>query len=111
MDPISIGTVAMVGMGAQAAGAGVGAFGSLMGGQAQSGMYEYQAGLARMNAQIARQNAVYATQRGEAEAMQSGMRAREQIGETLSRQAASGIDVNAGTGVAVVCWTCSVAWR
>src|SRR5215475_8493467 len=79
----------------------VSAYGSYAGGQAQAGMYQYQAGLARMNAQIQRQNAVYATQRGEAEAMQSGMKTREQIGETLTRQAASGIDVNAGSGVAV----------
>jgi hypothetical protein len=97
-DPV---TMAVISMGATAAGAGVGAFGSIMGGQAQAGMYQYQAGLARMNAQIQRQNAIYATQKGEAEAMQSGMKTRQQIGATLTRQAASGLDVNAGSGVAV----------
>jgi len=94
-DPVTIGMIAT------AAGAGVGAFGSYAGGQAQAGMYQYQAGLAEMNAKIQRQNAIYATQRGEAEAMQSGMKTRQQIGETLTRQAASGIDVNAGSGIAV----------
>jgi len=77
------------------------AYGAYAGGQAQSSMYQYQAGLARMNAQIQKQNAIYATQRGEAEAMQSGMKTRQQIGETLTRQAASGIDVNAGSGIQV----------
>jgi hypothetical protein len=77
------------------------AYGSIAGGQAQNAMAQYQAGLARMNAQIAKQNAIYATQRGEAEAMQSGMKTREQIGETITRQAATGLDVNQGTGVQV----------
>jgi hypothetical protein len=95
-DPITA-----IALGATVAGGATSAFGSLMGGQAQAGMYQYQAGLARMNAQIQRQNAVYATQRGDAEAMQSGMKTREQIGETLTRQAASGIDVNQGSGLAV----------
>jgi hypothetical protein len=97
-DPV---TIAMIGMGASAAAGGVSAFGSIMGGQAQAGMYEYQAGLAKMNAQIAQQNARYALQTGEAQAMRSGMKSREQMGETLTRQAASGIDVNQGTGVRV----------
>jgi hypothetical protein len=98
MDPA---TMMAISLGATAAGAGVSAFGSLFGGQAQAGMYEYQAGLAKMNAQIAQQNARYALQTGEAKAMQSGLKAREQMGETLTRQAASGIDVNQGSGLAV----------
>src|SRR5215471_531954 len=96
MDPFSA-----VALGATIAGGATSAFGSVMGGQAQAGMYQYQAGLARMNAQIQRQNAIYATQRYEAEAMQSGMKTRQQIGDTLTRQAASGIDVNAGSGIQV----------
>src|SRR5215831_2825492 len=96
-DPLTL----AISMGATIAGGATSAFGAVQGGQAQAGMYQYQAGLARMNAQIQRQNAIYATQRGEAEAMQSGMKTRQQIGETLTRQAASGLDVNAGSGIQV----------
>jgi len=95
-DPIS-----MIAIGATVAGGATSAFGQYAGGQAQAGMYQYQAGLARMNAQIQRQNAVYATQEYDARAMQSGLKARQEIGETLTRQAASGLDVNTGSAVGV----------
>ena len=42
-DPVSL---AVIGMGAAAAGGGVSALGSLFSGQAQSNMYNYQAGVA-----------------------------------------------------------------
>lgn len=95
-------SAAAVGLGATAAGAGVGAIGSLFSGQAQSAMYKYQAGVAQANAQIAQQDAIYATQSGEVEAQQSGMRTRAQVGQTRAGIAAGNIDVSSGSAARVV---------
>jgi len=98
MDPFSIAAASM----AATAGAGViKAAGDIMGGSAQSSMYQYQAGIAQMNAQIAKQNAVYARQKGELDAFRSGLKTAQQIGQITAGQAASGIDVNRGSAVAV----------
>jgi hypothetical protein len=88
-DPISL--AAMVSGGASAAGAAVGAIGSLKQGAAQSNMYNYQAGVAKANAVIAQQDAVYATQAGEVEGQQSGMRTRAEVGQTRAAYGAGNI--------------------
>lgn len=100
-DPISIGTMATIGMGANAAGGGLGIFSSIFGGEAKSDMYKYQAGVARINEQIAQQNADYARAAGEVEAQRSGMGTRFKIGQERVAQAASGIDAGRGSAVAV----------
>jgi alkanesulfonate monooxygenase SsuD/methylene tetrahydromethanopterin reductase-like flavin-dependent oxidoreductase (luciferase family) len=93
--------LAIVGIGAAAAGAVTGAFGSYESGQAQKAAYTYQAGVASINAQIARQNADYAIAAGETAAQQQAMKVRATIGSTRAAQGASGIDVNTGTSVDV----------
>lgn len=79
----------------------VGAVGSIMQGQSQSEMYNYQAQVERNNAQIAKQNAVFATEIGESQATQQGMKTRAIVGAEKAGQAASGIDVNTGSAVDV----------
>lgn len=100
-DPISIGTLATVGMGASAAGGGLGIFSSLFGGQAKSDMYKYQAGVARINEDIAAKNAAYAREAGEVTAQRSGMATRFKVGQERAVQAASGIDASSGSAVQV----------
>ena len=89
--------VGAIGIGSTIAGGLAGAIGSLFGGSAQQQMYDYQAGIAKLNAQIAEQNAVYATQAGEAQAMQAGLAAGQQMGRIKAAQSATGLDVNSGT--------------
>lgn len=76
------GAIAMIGMGASAAGGIVGAIGANYSGQAQANMFNYQAGVAQANALLAKQDAAYATQAGEVSAQQSGMKTHYQVGET-----------------------------
>jgi len=97
-DPV---TLAGVSLGATAIGGGVGALGSLMGGQAQKNAYGYQAAVAQMNAKIANANAEHAVQVGEKEAQISGMQTRAQIGETKAIQSGTNLDVNKGSAVDV----------
>jgi hypothetical protein len=95
-------SMAGVGIGASAAGAGVGAIGSLFQGQAQSAMYNYQAGVAQVNATVAKQDATYATQAGEVEAQNSGMRTRAEVGSTRAGMAAGNVDITSGSGARVI---------
>lgn len=97
-DPV---TMATIGIASTAAGGGVSAFGSIMGGNANAAMYQYQAGIAQMNKKIADQNAAYETALGETQAQQSGMKTRAVIGATRAQQGASGLDVNTGSNVSV----------
>ena len=100
-DPVSLGVMTAVSMGASAAGAAVSAYGAHQGGLAKKAMYDYQAGMAKVNAEIQRKNAVEDTKTGEVEAQQYGQKARFQMGKITVAQAASGIDVNSGSNVAV----------
>lgn len=97
-DPATLGTIAIAG---SAASAGIGAFGSLFGGQAKANQYNYQAGIADLNAQVAKQNKDYALATGEVEAQESGMKTRFTIGAEKAGQGASGLDVNSGSPAAV----------
>ena len=98
-DPVSL---AVIGMGAAAAGGGVSALGSLFSGQAQKNMYNYQAGVARANAVVAKQDAAYALASGEVEAQQSGMKTRFQEGATKVGIAAGNIDTSTGSAGKVI---------
>jgi hypothetical protein len=95
-------SMAGVGIGASAAGAGIGAIGSLFQGSAQSNMYKYQAGVAQVNATVAKQDAQYATQAGEVEAQNSGMRTRAEVGSTRAGMAAGNVDITSGSGARVI---------
>ena len=69
--------------------------------EAQAQASTYKAGVAQLNAQIAKQNAAWALQSGDVSAMESGLKSKQQIAQTKVAQAASGLDVNSGTGEAV----------
>jgi|SRR5882672_1277196 len=77
------------------------AVGSIFGGIANQGMYNYQAQVAQMNAEIAKRNAAYEGALGEVQAQQQGMKTRAVISQTRATQGASGLDVNTGSGAKV----------
>lgn len=90
----------------------VGVVGSLFGGAsearaareegaAKSAMYQYQAGIAEHNARIARENKDYTLVAGGIESRIYGLKAAQQMGQIVSAQAASGIDVDSGSSVDV----------
>lgn len=90
-----------VGMGASALGGLLGAGGAAEIGAAQQQMYNYQAAVATMNAKIAKQNQSYASNQGEIEAQDFGLKEAQQEGQIKVAQAASGFDVNSGSAKAV----------
>jgi hypothetical protein len=98
-DPVTM--MAVGSMAASAGGSIMGAVGSSYAGQAQANMYQYQAGISQLNAQIAKQNADYALHEGEYFAQQAGLKTQETVGRTMAIQAASGLDVNKGSGADV----------
>lgn len=97
-DPITLGTLGMVASGASA---GVGAIGSIMGGNANSAAYKYKAGMASIAEKVALQNAEMARAEGEVGASQAGMRYGQLAGKIKANQGASGVDVNSGSSVDV----------
>ncbi len=88
-DPIT--AMAVIGMGASAAGAVTGAIGSEAKGQSEAQMYNYQAGVAKVNAQIAKQDANYTLESGEVQGQEAGMRERQVIGATRAGFGASNV--------------------
>ncbi len=93
MDPVSLG----ISMAATAAGGIISGIGQADSANAQASAYRYKSGVALLNKQINEQNANWATQAGDIQAEESGMKSRQDIGETKVVQAASGFDVNSGT--------------
>jgi hypothetical protein len=83
------------------AGAGVSASGQMQSASANKQNLYYQAQVAANNAQIAKQNAAQEMQTGEVQAGNQGLKTAEQVGTTKAGQAASGVDVNSGSSVAV----------
>ena len=79
------------------AGAGISAAGSYGSMEATSRNAAYQAQVAANNAKVAVENAGMATQAGEVAATNRGLKTRAQVGQTLARQGASGVDVNSGS--------------
>lgn len=98
-DPISM--VAVGSMAASAAGGIVSGLGAEQSAEANAQAYRYKAGVAQLNKQINKQNAAWALQSGDIQAMESGMKAGQQIAETKVIQAASNLDVNSGSAAAV----------
>ena len=82
-------------------GAIAGGVGDLVEGFAGGRAADFQAQIARNNAQISRYNAQQATEAGNAQAINSMLRTRAQVGQTKAAQAASGIDVNTGSAADV----------
>jgi hypothetical protein len=81
--------------------AGVSAYGAVQSGQASSAAASYQSQVAANNAIIANQNAQYATAAGAAQASQEQLKTAATIGAIRTNQAASGLDVNAGSNLDV----------
>lgn len=98
VDPVSLTAISLA---SSAAGAGVGAIGSMQQGAATKASYQYKAAVAGINSTIAKQNEAYAYSAGETEAYQSGLKSRFQAGKIIAAQGASNIDVNSGSNVQV----------
>lgn len=93
--------IGAVGIGSSLIGGIIGARGAAESASAQATASTYKAGVALLNRQINLQNANWALESGEVQGMESGLRARSQIGQTKVVQAASSLDVNSGTAKAV----------
>jgi hypothetical protein len=100
-DPVTASVMAGIGIASSVLGGITGAAGSVESGNANATMYQYKAGVAAINQQINKQNANWATQTGEISAEEKGLKAGQDIAETKVVQAASGFDVNTGTGSSV----------
>jgi len=96
VDPIT----ALAGV-AGLAGAGLGAAGTIAGGEAQAKTAAYQAAIAQNNAIAAGQKAAYADAAGESNAQTQALKNRSQVGQIKAGQAGNGIDVNTGSAADV----------
>lgn len=83
------------------AGSAVSAGGQLVGGAAAQNAANYRAQVASNNAQIAEQNADYAIAAGQQKASTESLKGAAIGGKIKAAQAASGVDVNTGSPVAV----------
>ena len=92
---------ATAGLIAGVAGGLTSAVGAITGGQATANAANYQAQVARNNATIEGQNATYAEEAGEAQATATALKGASTAGKLKAGQAASGVDVNTGSTVAV----------
>lgn len=90
-----------IGLGATLAGGITSAIGAEKSASAQQQAYNYQAGVAQLNSQIDLQNADYSRKQGENQATQYGLKASQQFASIKANQAASGLDVNAGSNADV----------
>lgn len=75
--------------------------GALQQGEAASAADKYNGQIAMANSQIANRNAVQASEAGEIQAANSGMKTRANAGSIKANQGASGVDVNKGSPVDV----------
>ena len=89
--------VAAVGAAASAAGAANSAAGARKAGAATSAADMYQAQIAAYQAAIDRQNAEWASQAGEINASNSGLKTRAAIGQEKAATSAAGIDSTTGS--------------
>lgn len=101
-DPITLGTLASIAIGASAASAIVGAAGALYTGFANAQAYKYQAGVAEVNQRIAKSNAEFSRSVGESKAETSGLKTRAMVGETIAKQGSSGFRAGEGSGEKVL---------
>jgi hypothetical protein len=91
---ISLSTVAAV---AGVASAGIGAYGTIEAGQAQSKAAAYNAAVARNNQTIAEQKAQYTAEAGEAQAQEEDLQNANKEGAMRAAIAANNVDVNTGS--------------
>jgi len=96
VEPVT--AMAAIGLVGTAVGGIVGGMGAKESGEAAAGAARYKAGVALINKQVSEQNASWAIQAGDAQAETKGLQAKQQIGQEKVVQAASGFDVNSGTG-------------
>jgi hypothetical protein len=82
-------------------GAATSAAGTIEQGAATSNAAAYSAQVAQNNATIANANAAYATAAGQQQAADTSLKGAAKSGKIKAGQAASGIDVNTGSAVAV----------
>lgn len=108
MDPV---TLAVISIGATAAGAVVSAVGSNRQGRAQQTAYNYQAAIADRNRVIAGQNADYARWTGEVEAQRSGLKTSWEISRAKAGQGKSNLDVNFGSATQVRDSMHQIGWQ
>lgn len=83
------------------AGAGLGAFGQIAGGNATKAADYYSSAVAQNNAITAQRNAAYAVAAGQREAADQSLKNAQVAGKIKTGQAASGVDVNSGSAVDV----------
>ena len=88
------GTLAIIAMGASAAG-------SLYGGISKAESASYQAQVAANNAQIERQNAAYSASAAAANTEKAGLEARAKLANVRAAGAANNLDVNSGSAADV----------
>lgn len=86
-----------VGVGSSLIGNIIGIGGQQAAGQASAASQSYQAGIAALNAKIAAQNATYAIIQGEKAATQYGLAAKQKMGDIVTAQSASGLDLTSGS--------------
>lgn len=98
-DPATLALVAMVG---GIAGGVTKAGGELFSGFANAASYKYQSGVAAVNERIAKQNAEFSRSVGESKAETSGIKTRQEVGQTIATQGASGFRAGEGSGGKVI---------
>ena len=98
---MGIETLAIASIAASAGGGILGAVGAKKQADAQAQSANYQAAVARNNQIIAQRYGEYAISKGRSQAELSNYRTAQVIGTAKATQAASGVDVNTGTPVAV----------
>lgn len=101
MPGVDAGVLETAALVASVAGTAVSAYGAYQSGQAQSKAAAYQAQVAANNAKIAQEQASLATQKGEQDAMQQGLRNRAALGGIVTSMAANGVDVSSGSAANV----------
>jgi hypothetical protein len=94
----TLGTIGAVGTGI---GGVVSGIGSMISGNANAAAYQYKAGVALLNKQINLQNANWSLESGDIKGEEAGLKAGQDQAKTKVMQAASGLDVNSGSNVAV----------
>src|SRR5713226_9080048 len=91
-DPVTLGVMATTAVAGVVSG-----IGQADSANSQAAAFRNKSGVALLNKQINEQNANWATQAGDIQAEESGMKSLQDIRETKVVQAASGFDVNSGT--------------
>jgi len=98
---VSAAVLGGVGLVGTAVGGLIGGLGAKESGEAAARASTYKAGVALLNKQVAQQNASWAVQAGDTQAEMKGLQGAQKVGEEKVVQAASGFDVNTGTGARV----------